>query len=128
VLIEKPYNKAVDLWSLGIITFLLLAGHLPFDHETSEREIARQTVQDPVPYTSSVWKRTSLEAKELIDSIFVLTLDLLSKNPTKRMTIKELLEHPWFAKINKTDLPELRRKSKDGNQFKMYTISEQQEK
>jgi hypothetical protein len=40
------------------------------------------------------------------------------------MTIKELLEHPWFAKINKTDLPELRRLNKEGSQFKMYTISE----
>jgi hypothetical protein len=48
--------------------FLLIAGHLPFDHETSEKEIARQTVHDPVPYTSSVWKRTSNEARVLIDS------------------------------------------------------------
>jgi hypothetical protein len=40
------------------------------------------------------------------------------------MTIKEILEHPWFAKINMTNLPELRRQSKDGSQFKMYTITE----
>jgi hypothetical protein len=47
---------------------LLLAGHLPYDHETSEREIARQTVYDPVPYTSSVWKKANPEVKELINS------------------------------------------------------------
>jgi len=50
------------------VTFLLLAGHLPYDHATSEREIARQTIYDPIPYTSSVWKKVSLEAKSLIDS------------------------------------------------------------
>jgi calcium/calmodulin-dependent protein kinase I len=40
-LLEKPYSKAVDLWSIGIITYLLLCGCLPFDDEKSEREIAR---------------------------------------------------------------------------------------
>ncbi len=59
----------MDLWSIGIVTFLLLAGHLPFDHATSEREIARQTIYDSIPYTSTVWKKVSLEAKSLIDSI-----------------------------------------------------------
>jgi serine/threonine protein kinase len=39
--LEKPYTKAVDIWSIGIITFLLLVGYLPFDDEKSEREIAR---------------------------------------------------------------------------------------
>ena len=50
VLQGKPYDKSVDLWSIGIITFLLLCGYLPFDDKHSEREIARQTIQDPVPY------------------------------------------------------------------------------
>jgi hypothetical protein len=44
------------------------------------------------------------------------------------MNIRELLEHPWFAKINKTDLPELRKQSKDGSKFKMYAISETEKK
>jgi serine/threonine protein kinase len=41
ILLEKPYTKAVDIWSIGIITFLLVVGYLPFDDEKSEREIAR---------------------------------------------------------------------------------------
>jgi hypothetical protein len=53
-----------------------------------------------------------------------LILDLLAKQAYKRMTIKECLEHPWFAKINVTNLPELRRQSRDGSSFKMYTITE----
>jgi serine/threonine protein kinase len=45
VLLEKQYTKAVDLWSIGIISYLLLTGILPFDHEYSQREIVRQTIQ-----------------------------------------------------------------------------------
>jgi serine/threonine protein kinase len=73
-------------------------------------------------------KEHLLRLKSLLIVRFILTLDLLSKNPAKRMTIKELLEHPWFAKINKTDLPELRRKSRDNNHsmFKIYSITEQE--
>lgn len=67
VLLEKPYTKAVDLWSIGVTTYLLLAGCLPFDHETSEREIARQTIHDPVRW-GSIWKKHSNEAKSFVDS------------------------------------------------------------
>lgn len=70
VLLEKPYNKAVDLWSIGITTYLLLAGCLPFDHESSEREIARQTIHDPVRW-GSIWKKLSNEAKSFVDSKFI---------------------------------------------------------
>jgi serine/threonine protein kinase len=66
--LEKPYNKAVDLWSVGIITYLLLCGCLPFDDEHSEREIARQTISDPVPYPSTIWKKLSAESRQFVDS------------------------------------------------------------
>jgi hypothetical protein len=71
VLLEKAYTKAVDLWSIGITTYLLLAGCLPFDHETSEREIARQTIHDPVRW-GSIWKKLSGEAKSFVDSKIII--------------------------------------------------------
>ena len=54
VLLQKPYGKEVDVWSLGVITFLLLSRVLPFDDE-DEKEIARQTIQDPVEFNFSPW-------------------------------------------------------------------------
>ena len=72
VLLERPYNKSVDLWSIGIISYLLLCGCLPFDDENSEREIARQTIHDPVPYPSVVWKKISIEARSFVDSKIIL--------------------------------------------------------
>ena len=80
VLQEKPYNFKVDLFAIGIITYLLVAGFLPFDHETSEKEIARQTVYEPTPFPSSIWKNISIEAKMFVDN-------LLDKDPEKRMTM-----------------------------------------
>jgi hypothetical protein len=50
---------------------------------------------------------------------------LLQKDPSKRMSIKEVLEHPWIQKYTKTKLTELRRQSKDikSSNFKVYASS-----
>ena len=53
---------------------------------TSEKEIARQTVYEPTPFPSSIWKSISIEAKMFVDN-------LLDKNPDKRMTIQEVLQN-----------------------------------
>ena len=112
VLQGKPYDKSVDLWSIGIITFLLLCGYLPFDDKHSEREIARQTIQDPVPFESKIWSKYSSEAKNFVEG-------LLQKKPEKRLSIKEVLEHPWIKKMDK--VPNKRRDTKKESQFGFYT-------
>ena len=112
VLQGKPYDKSVDLWSIGIITFLLLCGYLPFDDKHSEREIARQTIQDPVPFENKIWNKYSPEARTFVEG-------LLQKKPEKRYSIKELLEHPWIKKMDK--VPNKRRDSKNVNKFGYYT-------
>ena len=96
VLLEKPYNFKADLWTIGIITYLLVAGFLPFDDENSEKEIARQTVYEPTPFPNSIWKNISNEAKAFVDN-------LLNKDPKKRMNIKQILEHPWLKKFITSD-------------------------
>ena len=114
VLQGKPYDKSVDLWSIGIITFLLLCGYLPFDDQHSEREIARQTINDPVPFDYKIWNKFSPEAKIFVNG-------LLQKKPEKRYTIKEVLEHPWIKKMDK--FPEQRKDIRNNNksQFGVYT-------
>ena len=112
VLQGKPYDKSVDLWSIGIITFLLLCGYLPFDDKHSEKEIARQTIQDPVPFESKIWNKYTPEAKNFVEG-------LLQKKPEKRFTIKEILEHPWIKKMDK--VPEKRKDNKSESKFGFYT-------
>jgi Ca2+-binding EF-hand superfamily protein len=97
VLKEKPYSFKVDLFAIGIIAYLLVAGFLPFDHETSEKEIARQTVYEPTPFPTSVWKNISNEARACVDN-------LLQTNPDKRMGIQEVSQHKWLQKYNSKEI------------------------
>ena len=121
VLQEKPYDFKVDLFAIGIITYLLVAGFLPFDDENSEKEIARQTVYEPTPFPSFVWKNISLEAKMFVEN-------LSDKNPDKRINIQEVLQHKWLQKFseneeNKKDVF-ARRKSADlsgGDKFVAFS-------
>ena len=126
ILLEEPYNSKVDLWAIGILAYLLLAGFLPFDSDVSEKEIARQTVYEPTPFPTVVWGNISLEAKMFVEN-------LLNKNPAKRMTIKEVLEHKWLQKFcsKNNDTILKRRKSRDlsgGEQFKIYATLLEDEK
>ena len=93
VLLSKPYNSKVDMFGIGIISYLILAGFLPFDDEESDKEIARQTIYEPTPFPSEIWNNISKEAKSFIEN-------LLDKNPDNRMDIKEALEHKWIRKFN----------------------------
>ena len=118
VLKGKPYGKSVDLWSIGIIAYLLMCGFLPFDDEHSEREIARQTIQDPVPYPMDIWKNLSVEAKEFVAS-------LLKKNPEDRIGIKEVLNSKWIRKyvdvpIERANINE-QDKSNEKNHFEVFS-------
>ncbi len=89
VLLEKSYNNKIDLWSLGVITYLIVSGKLPFDHRQDDQEIARQTIYEEPSFKNNIWKKIS---KECIDFIS----KLLVKDPEKRMNIKDALEHNWI--------------------------------
>ena len=118
VLLDIPYGKEVDLFSLGVITYLMLSGSLPFDDKKSEEAIARKTVNEDPPYKGSIWKSISNEAKDFIKG-------LLEKNPEERMNIKEALEHDWFQKFDNSgnNVILARRSNKDTkkSEFELYT-------
>lgn len=80
---SSGYGKEVDLWSLGVIMFLLLSGNSPsFTDGVKEKQV---DFRDPV------WKSVSRQAKDLISN-------LLKTNPPDRFTVKQCLSHPWFAR------------------------------
>lgn len=95
VLIRQPYNRQIDIWSLGIILFHMLSGSLPFDDESDDEEIiAKKIVFEDVQFPSSKWSKMSDDVKDLIKLCLI-------KDPKQRVKIDVFLLHPWIKKYVK---------------------------
>ena len=90
VLLRTPYNKEVDIWSMGVILFYMLSGRLPF-RGRKEQEVAEKIVYDPLEFDEDDWETRSQRVQDLI------TL-CLEKKKEDRITIDEFINHPWFKK------------------------------
>ena len=90
VLIRKPYNKEIDIWSIGVILYLMLSGDLPFDDpEDDEQKIAKSIVFKDVEFPQ---KKFGNKSKEVID----LIKRCLTKEPRDRIKIDEILKSDWI--------------------------------
>jgi serine/threonine protein kinase len=87
--LRKSYGKACDLWSVGVITYTLLAGYPPFN-ATEMKGVYAAVQSGKYCFPSADWKHISLEAKDFIRK-------LLQTDPSKRMTTEESLMHPWLV-------------------------------
>lgn len=88
--LRKSYDKACDVWSVGVIAYILLCGQPPFNG-TNSKVICRSVVNDPVRFSSKVWKDISVSATDFVAR-------LLQKDPKKRLTADQALRHPWIVK------------------------------
>jgi serine/threonine protein kinase len=89
ILASKPYGKEVDIWSIGVITYILLCGYPPFHHD-NQGVLFRLIKAGRFEFDSPYWDDVSAEAKDLISKMLVL-------KPAERWTARQLLEHPWIA-------------------------------
>ena len=90
VLIRKPYNKEIDIWSIGVILYLILSGDLPFDDEKDdEQKIAKSIVFNEVEFPSKKFGNKSKEVIELIKRC-------LTKEPKDRIKIDEIIKSDWI--------------------------------
>ena len=89
--LKNDYDEKCDVWSCGIIFYILLCGYPPFNGDTDE-EIFQAILREDVVFPEEEWDSVSDEAKNLI-------LKLLKKDPKKRISALDSLQDDWF-KIN----------------------------
>ncbi|XP_033750907.1 calcium/calmodulin-dependent protein kinase type IV-like [Pecten maximus] len=87
VLMGKPYDKSVDMWSCGVICYILLCGYEPF-YDNNQKDFYRKILKAEYQFDSPWWDDISENAKDFIRK-------MLKKDPKKRITEEAALTHPW---------------------------------
>jgi serine/threonine protein kinase len=95
VLVGK-YNKECDMWSIGVITYILLTGGPPFQGE-SLPDIYREIMRFNLIFDDEEWRHVSNQAKEFVERLIVI-------DTKARMTPDQALEHSWFSNFNCTKM------------------------
>eukprot|EP00540_Astrosyne_radiata_P017977 CAMPEP_0116844664 /NCGR_PEP_ID=MMETSP0418-20121206/12823_1 /TAXON_ID=1158023 /ORGANISM="Astrosyne radiata, Strain 13vi08-1A" /LENGTH=343 /DNA_ID=CAMNT_0004475661 /DNA_START=537 /DNA_END=1568 /DNA_ORIENTATION=+ len=84
-----PYDTKADMWSLGVIVYILLGGYPPFI-EQNQRDLFRKIRKGQYEFHEEYWGQVSGEAKELISS-------LLTVSPARRLSAEDSLRNQWIT-------------------------------
>ncbi|XP_010529441.1 PREDICTED: calcium-dependent protein kinase 21 [Tarenaya hassleriana] len=95
--LRRSYGKEIDIWSAGVILYILLSGVPPFWAET-EKGIFDEIIKGEIDFDSQPWPSISESAKDLVRK-------MLTKDPKKRITASQVLEHPWIKGGEAPDKP-----------------------
>ena len=101
---QKSYGAAVDMWSLGVIAYILVTGAMPRDLWKSALKHGRVT-EDDFGFDCYEWDTVSSKARDFVRAC-------LAYNPAKRLSAKDALEHPWMKHVSNVRPEPLRIKSK----------------
>jgi calcium/calmodulin-dependent protein kinase I len=100
ILEGSPYDERADMWSVGVILYILLGGYPPFI-ESTQRDLFRKIRKGDYEFHEEYWGTVSTEAKDLIRSLLTVSIEA-------RLTADEALENKWIlgdgAKLAKRDL------------------------
>ncbi|CTQ40993.1 Calcium-dependent protein kinase 2 [Babesia microti strain RI] len=87
--IDGCYNEACDIWSLGVIVYMMLSGKPPFNG-SSDKEILLRIKREKIQFTGARWSGISNLAIDFIKQ-------LLNRDETSRASAKDALKHSWLA-------------------------------
>ncbi|GLE05039.1 hypothetical protein PINS_up014023 [Pythium insidiosum] len=85
----RTYGKPADIWSTGILSYMLLSGRIPFDHAMNETELFKLIRMGAVMFHYPEWKELSPAARDIVQR-------MLELSPDARPSATELLQHEWF--------------------------------
>lgn len=85
---NKNYNSKCDIWSVGVITYILLSGTPPFNGQ-DDKEIMKKVREGKVYFDAPQWNTISSEAKSFIKL-------LLTYDPDKRPDAENAMKDPWL--------------------------------
>lgn len=89
-----PYDTRADMWSLGVIVYILLGGYPPFI-EQNQRDLFRKIRKGQYEFHEEYWGQVSKEAKNLISSLLTVKMD-------KRLQADQSLNHSWIKQSDDT--------------------------
>lgn len=100
ILEGTPYDERADMWSVGVILYILLGGYPPFI-EPTQRDLFRKIRRGDYEFHEEYWGTVSSDAKDLISSLLMVDVE-------KRFTAKDALKNQWItgddAKLANRDL------------------------
>jgi len=88
--LDRNYDEKCDVWSCGVILYILLCGYPPFGG-ASDNEILQKVKKAKFRFDEEDWSKISEDAKDLIRKMLV-------KDPSERISAAEALKHPWMTK------------------------------
>nr|UXX22584.1 calmodulin-domain protein kinase 20 [Hevea brasiliensis] len=91
--LKRNYGPEVDVWSAGVILYILLCGVPPFWAET-EQGVAHAIIRSVIDFKRDPWPKVSDNAKDLVKK-------MLNPDPKLRLTAQQVLEHPWLQNAKK---------------------------
>ena len=91
--LKESYDQKCDVWSCGVIMYILLCGYPPFNGNTNTE--IYNSIKNNLPYFhGEYWKEITPEAIDLLQN-------MLNKNPSKRFSAEKCLNHQWFKLLEK---------------------------
>lgn len=113
--LNEVYDEKCDIWSCGVILYILLCGYPPFNGDT-DTDIMKAVKKGRYDFPVEEWSSISKEAKDLI-------INMLKYDPKARFSALECLSHPWIKKHDKlVDAKITQTAIKNMKQFKVYNI------
>lgn len=88
---NSSYDAKCDLWSIGVVLYIMLSGKVPFPGD-SNKEIIENVIKGEYHFEHETFKNVSPQAKDLISKLLV-------KDVSKRFSAQEAYNHPWVVKI-----------------------------